>query len=117
MQVKFTDDDVRAEAERLGLIESGAELPRHLRSRVVAALVQQESQAKSPGPVTEPELAKEIVVQPDGVILVDGEPFPWLVAREPMDIRVSPDAVSTVRLTLMTEAVQILKSEPQAESE
>lgn len=115
MHVRFTDDDIQSKAVELGLVEAGEPVARSHRSRVLAALIQQA--ASQDRPPVEPQLAKEVVVQPDGVILVDGEVFPWLVAREPMDIRVSPDDVSTVRLTLMTKAVQILKSEPQAESE
>jgi hypothetical protein len=117
MQVKFTDEDIRAEAERLGLVTPGGEMPRHLRSRVVAVLIERQTQAAPGGSAAEPQLAKEIVIQPGGVILIDGETFPWLVAREPMDIRVSPDAVSTVRLTLMAGTVQVLKTEPHPESE
>jgi hypothetical protein len=117
MQVQFTDADIQAKAVDLGVIEPGAELPRHQRSKVVAVLLQQAAQAQPRAGTAEPRLAKEIVVQPGGDILVDGEPFPWVVAREPMDIRVSPDGVSTVRLTLMASAVQIIKPEPRQESE
>lgn len=115
MHVRFTEDEIQAKAVELGLVAEGAPVPRSKRSRVLAVMLQHAENTERPA--TEPRIAKEIVVQPDGVILVDGEVFPWLVAREPMDIRVSPDSVSTVRLTLMAEAVQILRPEPREESE
>lgn len=113
MHIKFTDADVAAKAVQLGLIQAGEELPRQMRGRVVAALLQ-ESAAEAGGS-PEPQLAREIVVQPGGAILVDGEPFPWLVAQQPMEIGLNPDGVSTVRLTLMAQAVQIIKPEPREE--
>jgi len=116
MHARYTDEQVTAKAVDLGLIQQGEELPRHLRSRVVAALLAAAADNRQP-PEAEPQLAKEIVVQPGGAILIDGEPFPWLVANEPMDVRLNPDGVSTVRMTLMADAVQILKPEPRKESE
>lgn len=107
MRVRFTESDIRAEAVRLGLIRDGQELPRNLHGRVAASLVA--ASAQTPGDSRqEPRLAGEIVVQPGGTILIDGEPFPWLIATDPMDIRLTcGDGVSTVRLTLMAESVQI----------
>jgi hypothetical protein len=64
----------------------------------------------------EPQLAQEIVIHGSS-ILIDGEPFPWLVAARPMDISLNPEGVSTVRLTLMASAVQIVRPEPRPESE
>lgn len=117
MQVKFNDDDIRAKAVELGLIEDGDTLPRDMRSRVAAVLLQEAAQAAPRQAACEPQLAKEVVIQPDGVILVDGEQFPWLVTRDPMDVRLDPEGVSTVRLTLMASTVQIIKPEPRPESE
>lgn len=117
MNVQFSDDDIKAKAAELGLMSKGADLPRHLRSRVVAALLQEAASA-APGQVaSEPELANEIVIQPGGTILIDGEPFPWLVAKQAMEIGLDPGGISTVRLTLMTNSVQIIKPEPREESE
>lgn len=111
MRLTFTEADVAAKAIQLGLIQDGEELPRELRGKIVAALLQEEA-----APATaEPQLAQEIVLQPGGVILVDGEPFPWLVAKEPVDVRVDPEGVSTVRMTLLANAVQIIKPEPREE--
>lgn len=117
MQVKFNDDDIRTKAVELGLIKDGDTLPRDMRSKVAAVLLQEAAQAAPRQPARDPQLAKEIVIQPDGVILVDGEQFPWLVTRDPMDVRLDPEGVSTVRLTLMASAVQIIKPEPRPESE
>jgi hypothetical protein len=117
MQVQFTELDIRAKAVELGLIRDGDELPRHQRSKVAAVLLQEAATASPRKTEREPELAKEIVIQPGGAILVDGEPFPWLVAKQPMEIGLDPDGISTVRLTLMAGAVQIIKPEPRQESE
>lgn len=117
MQVKFNDDDIRAKAVKLGIIEDGAALPRDMRSKVAAVLLQEAAQAAPKQAAREPQLAKEIVIQPGGSILVDGDPFPWLVAKQPMEIGLDPDGISTVRLTLLADAVQIIKPEPRPESE
>ncbi|MFE3326898.1 hypothetical protein [Streptomyces sp. NPDC059176] len=112
MQVQFTEADIQAKAVELGVIEEDQELPRSKRSRVVAAMLQQAAAGGGHGQA-EPKLAAEIVIQPGGVILVDGEPFPWLVANQPMEIGLDPDGISTVRMTLMASTVQIIKPEPQ----
>ncbi|MFF5473328.1 hypothetical protein [Streptomyces achromogenes] len=113
MRLTYTDADITAKAVQLGLIDKGEPLPRDLRGKVVAALLQE--QAAHADAAVEPQLAKEIVIQPNGVILIDGEPFPWLVAQEPVDVRLDPDGVSTVRMTLLAGAVQIIKPEPREE--
>lgn len=110
MQLKYTDADIAAKAVQLGLIAEGEKLPRQLRGRVVAALAQ-----AAPLSTPEPQMAREIVVQPGGQILINGEPFPWLVAQQPMEIGLNPDGVSTVRMTLLARAVQIIKPEPKEE--
>lgn len=114
MRLAITDDDIRHKAVELGLIKDGEQVPPAMRSKVAATLLQEQVR---PPQQAEPKLADEIVVQPDGVILVDGEPFPWLVAREPMQLHVDPDGVSTVRLTLMAKSVQILKPEEKKEDQ
>lgn len=106
MKLSVTDADVARKAVELGLIQVGESVPAKLRARVVAALLQEQA----PRPTeAEPQIAQEIVIQPPGVILIDGEPFPWLVAKEPMAVALNPDGVSTVRLTLYAQAVQIIK--------
>ncbi|MFI5985039.1 hypothetical protein ACIBEA_29760 [Streptomyces sp. NPDC051555] len=115
MPIKYTDEQIHVQAVHLGLIAEGDELPRNLRGKAVAALAHLDA-AERRAPI-EPQLAGEIVVQPGGSILVDGEPFPWLVAAQPMEIGLNPDGVSTVRLTLMAAAVQVIRPEPRPESE
>ena len=112
MHLQYSDADIAAKAVQLGLIAEGEDLPRRLRGRAVAALAQEQT---APPSAPEPQMAKEIVVQPGGRILVDGEPFPWLVAQQPMEIGLNPDGVSTVRMTLLARAVQIIKPEPKEE--
>ena len=111
MRIQVTDQQAQEKAVQLGLIQPGEPLPQHLRGRVVADIVQEQA-AERPAPRAEPRLAGEIVIQPDGDILVDGEPFPWLVARDRIEVVVDPDGpASTVRLTLLAERVRI--TEPQ----
>lgn len=117
MQVQFTEEDIRLKAVDLGLIQPEEDLPRHQRSRVVAVLLNEAAGQASRPANAEPQLAREIVIQPRGAILIDGEPFPWLVATDPMDIRLAPEGCSTVRLTLLANAVQVIPPEPREESE
>lgn len=117
MRVQYTDDDMHAKAVELGVIYESQELPRNLRSKMIAALLQDAASARPAATGREPQLAKEIVIQPGGDVLVDGEEFPWLVAKQPMEIGLNPDGISTVRLTLLAEAVRIIKPEPRQESE
>lgn len=112
MPLQFTDAEINAKAVQLGVIAEGAAVPNRHRSKVVAALVEERRVAARAEKQAEPVCAKEIVVEPGGAILVDGEPFPWLIARQPMEIGLNPEGVSTVRLTLLAEAVQVLKPKP-----
>lgn len=114
---QFTDAELHAKAVELGLIYESQELPRNLRSRMAAALLEERRAVARHEQPDEPVCAKEIVVQPGGVILIDGEPFPWLVAKEPIQVGLNPDGISTVRLTLFAEAVQIIKPAAERESE
>ncbi|MGW4300429.1 hypothetical protein ACWEHT_11690 [Streptomyces sp. NPDC004646] len=118
MSLQFTDAELRAKAIELGVITEDQELPRSQRSRVAAALVAERQAAAdrqaAPAPV---EAAREITVR-GSEITVDGKPFPWLVAREPMEIGLAPGGSGTVRLTLLARSVQVLKSPPSnSESE
>lgn len=115
MPISYSEQEIEAKAVELGVIPAGVPLPRHMRSRVVAAMAAGDAAEKAAPP--EPELAQEIVIQPGGAILINGEPFPWLIAKQPMDIGLNPDGVSTVRLTLMAATVQIIRPEPRPESE
>jgi hypothetical protein len=108
---KFSDTELQAKAEQLGLVEPGHPIPTAaMHSKVKAAIVEERRAAdRQEQPAVKPRLAKSIVVEPGGAILVDGEPLPWLVAAQPMDIGLNPDGISTVRLTLLAESVQVLK--------
>jgi hypothetical protein len=113
MALQFTDAELHAKAIQLGIVAGPDEvLPPRQRSKVAAALVEERRAATRQEETPEPVCAKEIVVQPGGQVLVDGEPFPWLIARQPMEIGLNPEGISTVRLTLMTETVQVLKPQP-----
>jgi hypothetical protein len=105
---QFTDAELTAKAVQLGVIEEGAALPRSVRSRVAAALIEERRATAKTDTPREPACAREINVR-GSEITVDGEPFPWLIARAPMEILLSPDGSGTVRLTLLAESVQVLK--------
>ncbi|MGW0566069.1 hypothetical protein [Streptomyces tauricus] len=106
---QFTDAELHAKAVELELIGKDQDLPRQARSRVAAALLEERRAETRQEQTAEPVCAKEIVVQPGGQVLIDGEPFPWLIAKQPMEISVNPEGISTVRMTLLAEAVQVLK--------
>ena len=114
MPLQFTDAELRTKAMELGLIGPGEPIPTaaSVRSRIKAAIVEERRAAARAEKQADPVCAKEIVVQPGGQVLVDGEPFPWLIARQAMEIGLNPEGISTVRLTLMAEAVQVLKPQP-----
>ncbi|MBT2477649.1 hypothetical protein [Streptomyces sp. ISL-94] len=117
MPVSYTEQEIRDQALYLGLIgDRQGDVPRNLRSKVIATLVEGNCPSAVPSP-GEPQLAQAIVIQPGGTVLVDGEPFPWLITRQPMEINLDPDGTSTVRLTLMAASVQIVHPEPRPESE
>ncbi|MBT2467858.1 hypothetical protein J7E97_08215 [Streptomyces sp. ISL-66] len=117
MPVSYTEQEIREQAFHLGLIgDRQADVPRNLRSKVIATLVEGNRPSEAPSP-REPQLAQAVVIQPGGTVLVDGEPFPWLIARQPMEISLDPEGISTVRLTLMAASVQIVQPEPRPESE
>lgn len=117
MPISYTDQQISEKAVELGLIPPGADLPRNLRGKAVAALTYADAAERATP--AEPQLAREIVIQPGGSIFVDGEPFPWIVAAEHMDINLDPkpDGLNTVRFTLMAAAVQVIRPEPRPESE
>lgn len=109
---QFPDPEVQAKAEELGIVGPGQPVPKPMLNKVKAALVEERRAAAPKTPAADKaRLAKSIVIQPGGPILVDGEPFPWLVARTAMDINLAPDTdgISTVRLTLLADSVQVLK--------
>lgn len=112
MPLSFTDDDIQAKAEQLGLVQPGQELPRNLRSKAVAALA---AERRRPARAEDVPLAQAIVVQPGGDITVDGRPFPWVVQADRIEVTLGPDGAGMVRLTIPAANVQI--TEPADESE
>ncbi|MFD5656916.1 hypothetical protein [Streptomyces hirsutus] len=108
---QFTDAELQAKAVQLGLVQEGQALPRNMRSKVAAALL--EERKPRAATAAEPVCAKEIVVRGKEIFL-NGEPFPWLVAAAPIEVGLNPASISTVRLTLMAEAVQVLKPKPDS---
>ena len=104
---QFPDAEVQAKAEQLGVVGPGQPVPKAMLSRVKAALVEERSAADRAKAPAEPKAARQITVQ-GSEITVDGKPFPWLVARTPMEIGLAPDGSGTVRLTLLADSVQVL---------
>lgn len=118
---QFPEAELQAKAVQLGLVQEGQAIPTAaMASKVKAAIVEDRRAAKRQGqPATEPVCAKEIVVQPGGAVLIDGEPFPWLIAKQSMEIGLDPEpgGISTVRLTLLAESVQVIKPEKSQSKE
>lgn len=113
MQVNYPEDQIAAKAAELGLIHAGGELPRHLRSKALAALIQESASRFRDGEA--PPVADSIRVQPRGCIEVDGRPFPWLVQADRIEVVLEPDGSGMVRLTLPARSIEIVK--PDTESE
>jgi hypothetical protein len=113
MQVQFTDEQIAEKAVQLGVIEQGESLPRNLRSRILAALIQEQAPRFSDPEA--PPIADSIRVQPRGSIEVDGRPFPWLVQADRIEVVLEPDGSGMVRLTLPARSIEIVK--PDTESE
>lgn len=113
MQAQFTDEQIVAKAAQLGLVKGGEELPRRLRSRVLAALIHESAPRLPEGEA--PPVASSIRVQPHGGIEVDGRPFPWLVQADRIEVVLEPDGSGMVRLTLPARSIEIVK--PDTESE
>lgn len=104
--LNYSDEQLQAAAERLGLVDAGTPLPRHLRSRAVAALAAEQARPATAAAVP---VAREIVVQPGGGIRVDGKPFPWVVQADRVEVALEPDGSGMVRLTIPAHNVQITK--------
>ncbi|MEV7364245.1 hypothetical protein ACWENS_10730 [Streptomyces sp. NPDC004532] len=114
MALSFTDEEIHAQAVRLGMVGEGDKLPRHLRSRVVASLAAERQRPAAPAEVP---IAQSIVIQPGGDVHVDGKPFPWVIQAEQMAVALNPDGAGMVTLTLPALNVQILKpATPESEN-
>ncbi|MCX4993854.1 hypothetical protein [Streptomyces longwoodensis] len=114
--LQLPDAELHAKAVELGIITKDQDLPPSQRSRVAAVLLADRRAAEQPQAPAAPKCAREITVR-GSEITVDGKPFPWLVARAPMEIGLNPDGSGTVRITLLADAVQILTPQPTTESE
>ena len=112
MSLSYSDEQVHAQAVRLGLIDEDQDLPRSQRSKVVASLA---AERQRPDAGAEVPFARQITVQPGGDITIDDKPFPWIVQADQMAVALEPDGSGSVRLTIPAENVQILK--PKNESE
>jgi hypothetical protein len=112
MQVQYSEAQIRAKAVELGVIGDGEELPRSMRSRVVAALIQEAAPRfrDEAAPV-----AGTVRVQPGGSVDIDGRPFPWMVQADRIEVALEPDGSGLVRLTLPARNIQI--TQPADESE
>ncbi|MCP9205499.1 hypothetical protein [Streptomyces cucumeris] len=111
MRLSITEQDIQRKAAELGLVQEGEPVPARIRSKVAAALLQEQA----PAPTEAPPVAESIVIQPGGAIEIDGRPFPWTVQAEQMSVTLGPDGSGMVRLTIPARNVQITK--PADESE
>lgn len=113
MPLHFTDAQIWAEAERLGITTDDGTFPQQHRSRVVASLATRRQQAQAVEKATaSPVPARTVDIHPGQQgIDIDGRPLPWLLAAEAIDVRLLPDGSGTVRLTLHADSVRIHPSE------
>lgn len=117
MGLSFTDTEIYAEAVRLGLVADGDQLPRNLRSRVVASLAgarqnpdpEDTGSAAAPDAGAEPERLPELTVYGRGRVLADGAPFPYpVIASDPIEVVARHGGPTTVRLTIAVGDVHLL---------
>ena len=114
MALSFTDEEIHAQAVRLGLVDEGGALPNRQRGKVVASLA---AERRRPAEKADAPIAQSIVIQPGGDIQVDGKPFPWVIQAERMQVSLQPDGAGLVTLTLPALNIQILKPEtPESEN-
>lgn len=112
MRLSVSEADITAKAVELGLIKPGEPVPPAQRSRIAAALFQEQMPRTKTADVP---VAKSIVVQPGVGVEVDGRPFPWVIQGETIEVTLDPSGKGLVRLTIPTLSVQITK--PDTESE
>jgi hypothetical protein len=105
----YTDEQIRDEAERLGLIAEDEALPRHLRSQAVASL----ARSQAPEPELDPTAGAELSVYSQGPVLLDGQPFPLtVVASDPIEVTARHGGLTTVRLTVVVGACHLIPCAP-----
>jgi hypothetical protein len=107
--LEFTDAEIREKAAALGIIYEGHTVPAHLRSRVVAALVEERRGTAAQPSDDGPYIGGQITICPGATVELDGRALP--AAAAPIEITVSSDRAvpSTVRLTLLAHTVQTIK--------
>lgn len=110
MRLTISDSDIQAKALELGLIQPGEPVPANVRSRIVAALLAEQAPRAAAADVP---VAKNISVQPGASVMVDGNPFPWVVQADAIEVTIAPDGSGLVRLTIPTLSVEITKSESE----
>ncbi|MER5675767.1 hypothetical protein ABT081_02365 [Streptomyces sp. NPDC002238] len=110
MRLTVTDADIIRKAVELGVIKPGEPVPPAARSRVVAALLQEQVPRMAAADVP---VAQSIVVQPGGGVEIDGRPFPWVVQADTIEVTLDPSGSGLVRLTIPTLSVQITKPESE----
>ncbi|MFE3485085.1 hypothetical protein [Streptomyces griseus] len=113
MRLTVTDADIARKAMQLGVIEEGQPVPPNMRSRIVAALLQEQMPGVKAADVP---VAQSIVVQPGGGVEIDGRPFPWVIQAETIEVTLDPSGSGLVRLTIPTLSVQITKPESEQNS-
>jgi hypothetical protein len=108
--LEFSDGEIYAKAEFLGL-NDGPRVPPSARSRVVAALVEERRAGAAQPSDDGPYIGGHITIRPGVRIELDGQALP--AAAEPIEVRVSADPAvpSTVRLTLLAHTVQTIKEQ------
>ncbi|MGW4250580.1 hypothetical protein [Streptomyces californicus] len=110
MRLTVTDAGIARKAVQLDVIKEGQPVPPNERSRIVAALLQEQM----PGVKTaDVPVAQSIVVQPGGGVEIDGRPFPWVIQAETIEVTLDPSGSGLVRLTIPTLSVQITKPESE----
>ncbi|WP_432147959.1 hypothetical protein [Streptomyces sp. bgisy029] len=113
MRLTVTDADIARKAVQLGVIEEGQPVPPKERSRIAAALLQEQMPGVKKADVP---VAQSIVVQPGGGVEIDGRPFPWVIQAETIEVTLDPSGSGLVRLTIPTQSVQIIKPESESPS-
>ncbi|MEV6074915.1 hypothetical protein AB0L80_07390 [Streptomyces sp. NPDC052069] len=110
MRLTVTDADIARKAVELGVIQQGEPVPSAVRSRIVAALLQEQMPHMTSADVP---VAQSIVVQPGSGVEIDGRPFPWVIQAETIEVTLDPSGSGLVRLTIPTLSVQITKPESE----
>ncbi|MEU5036555.1 hypothetical protein AB0G48_20750 [Streptomyces rubiginosohelvolus] len=113
MRLTVTDADIARKAVQLGVIKEGQPVPPNERSRIVAALLQEQAPRMATADVP---VSQSIVVQPGGGVEIDGRPFPWVIQAETIEVTLDPSGSGLVRLTIPTLSVQITKPESEQNS-